>query len=540
MLYLKYHTLISLVNLGGGLMIKRLLFLSLVCFSLLSLSACSILPQSNTETETSAEKKKKKKKKKDSKKNTGEEDEEDDGEEEIDNSDFAFLDFDVSKEFISNTQPAIIYDKLILKNDGYDKLAQSVDTFNNKVKTSFLNNSGETYHKNGYIISRADNKVVSVFAQEDLYTESVKYFLSSATYDSETGKDIALSDIINLDFDFDEIYSDFDFDSSIKDPNEFKSRIQNLINDEAQGKDDYKADNMTAWTLGYNGISIYTVAKLTSGQYYYDQVVQFDIPYSKYPELYNKKYMVKPDEFGFNIGANGEFYYDINGDGEAEHIRLSANIIDGDYNIEDYVINIDGDITTITAGDLAGYSIQNFIFIRFNNKNYLMFNESGDNDGQILRMLDLNTCEFAVNSEFEQYLSFPDYNSLIYNPRRMLLSNLIYTVSTFEVINMYEFSSDESFKNLNSSYEIVSSLIFTSKIDLQADVISDNGEVLERIDISTGTTFYPYATDSNSYTDYKLDDGRTVRLPMGYDDDHGHTINGMPVGDVFDGVVYAG
>ena len=49
-------------------MIKKLLFLSLVCFSLLSLSACSILPQSNTETETSAEKKKKKKKKKDSKK----------------------------------------------------------------------------------------------------------------------------------------------------------------------------------------------------------------------------------------------------------------------------------------------------------------------------------------------------------------------------------------------------------------------------------------------------------------------------------------
>ena len=155
-------------------------------------------------------------------------------------------------------------------------------------------------------------------------------------------------------------------------------------------------------------------------------------------------------------------------------------------------------------------------------------------------MLNLNTCEFAANSEFEQYLSFPDYNSLIYNPRRMLLSNLIYTVSTFEVINMYEFSSDESFKNLNSSYEIVSSLTFTSKIDLQADVISDNGETLERIDISAGTTFYPYATDSNSYTDYKLDDGRTVRLPMGYDDDHGHTINGMPVGDVFDGVVYAG
>ena len=521
-------------------MIKRLLFLSLVCFSLLSLSACSILPQSNTETETSAEKKKKKKKKKDRKKNTGEEDGEDDEAEEIDNSDFAFLDFDVSKEFISNTQPAIIYDKLILKNSGYDKLAQSVDTFNNKVKTSFLNNSDETYHKNGYIISRADNKVVSVFAQEDLYTESAKYFLSSATYDSETGKDIALSDIINLDFDFDEIYSDFDFDSSIKDPNEFKSRIQNLINDEAQGKDDYKADNMTAWTLGYNGISIYTVAKLTSGQYYYDQVVQFDIPYSKYPELYNKKYMAKPDEFGFNIASNGEFYYDINGDGEAEHIRLSANIIDGGYNIEDYAINIDGDITTITAGDLAGYSIQNFIFIRFNNKNYLMFNETGDNDGQILRMLDLNTCEFAVNSEFEQYLSFPDYNSLIYNPRRMLLSDLIYTVSTFKVNNMYEFTSDESFKNLNSSYEIVSSLIFTSKIDLQADVISDNGEALERIDISAGTTFYPYATDSDSYTDYKLDDGRTVRLPMGYDDDHGHTINGIPVGDVFDGVVYAG
>ncbi len=48
-------------------MIKKLLFLSLVCFSLMSLSACSILPQANTET--SAEKKENEKNKKESKKN---------------------------------------------------------------------------------------------------------------------------------------------------------------------------------------------------------------------------------------------------------------------------------------------------------------------------------------------------------------------------------------------------------------------------------------------------------------------------------------
>ena len=53
-------------------MIKKYLLLSLVCFSLLSLSACTIFQQASTE-ETTAKKKKKKKKNTDKTEDTDEE-----------------------------------------------------------------------------------------------------------------------------------------------------------------------------------------------------------------------------------------------------------------------------------------------------------------------------------------------------------------------------------------------------------------------------------------------------------------------------------
>ena len=85
-------------------MIKKYLLLSLVCFSLLSLSACTIFQQADTE-ETTAKKKKKKKKNTDKTEDTDEEEvEEEDEEEVVDYGDFEFLDLDVSLDIVNTTQ----------------------------------------------------------------------------------------------------------------------------------------------------------------------------------------------------------------------------------------------------------------------------------------------------------------------------------------------------------------------------------------------------------------------------------------------------
>ena len=191
---------------------------------------------------------------------------------------------------------------------------------------------------------------------------------------------------------------------------------------------------------------------------------------------------------------------------------------------------------------MSGYSIEEFLFARVNDKNYLMFNERGDNDGNIVRVLDLNKLQIVSDTEFEPYPYFSAVGLIAYNPKKILLSNRIYTISTVSVSNIYEFGTDEKFKALNSVYKVESKLDFVSKVDLSVSVLSENGEVTENTTIPSGTHFYPYETDSTSYTDYKLLDGRTVRIPMTHDDEmgYGYTIQGLPINEVFEGILFAG
>ena len=523
-------------------MTRKFLFLSLICFSLISLSACSLL--SKNDTEESSEKKQKKKKKSDqdeSKKNIDDEEEE---EEEVDNSTFEFIDLDVSLDIVNSSQKEGTYRKLELKSSGYDKLSAVIDELNANAKAFYEKNVNENlYYLNNYYVGRADNKVFSIFIDEEAFGNDIdRSKLTSATYDSQTGKEIHLSDIMDLNFDFDEIYSDFDFDSIIQDPDEFKSRIKNMLADEAYGKVSSNPEQLTAWNLGYNGVSIFAPVEVQLDDVSYTKLIQFNIPYSKYPELYNKKYVAKPDDFAFSIATNGEFYYDISGDGKPEHIKVDSKLDPQTYFIGEYNIDIDGKVTTISTDEMVGYNIRDFIFARVGSKNYFMFNEIGDNDGRICRVIDLNKAEIVTSTDYEPYLSTSSYSNIFYNPKNMLLSNTIYTISTIHVSNLYEFGSDEHFKEKSNIYNVESRFDFTSKIDLTVDVVSEDGSITESITIPTGTHFYPYQTDINSYTDYKLSDGRTVRIPLTFDEEmgYGYTVQGLPIGDVFDGLVFAG
>lgn len=520
-------------------MTRKFLLLSLICFSLVSFSACSLLPKADTEEST--EQKKKKKKKHDATDNT---DETDDEEEEVDNSDFEFIDLDVDLDTVNDSQKPGTYKRLVLKSTGYDKLEQVIDQLNEDAKASYEKNAHEDmYYQNEYYVGRADNQVFSIYKEEVAFGgETYSKILTSATYDSQTGKELSLSDIMDMDFDFEDIYSDFDLDSTLEYSDEFKSMIKNMLADEAQGNGGSDAEQLTAWFLGYNGVSIFAPIEVETEGAHYTKVVQFDIPYSKYPELYNKKYVAKPDEFAFSVAYNGEFYYDISGDGKPEHIKISADSDPETYFIGEYNIDIDGKVTTIATDEMAGYIINDFIFLKVGGKNYFMFNEVGDNDGRICRVIDLNKTEIVTSTDHEPYLSIPLSNVIVYNPKNMLLSNTIYTVSTLHVINHYEFGSDENFKAKGNSYNVESKLDFTSKIDLTVDVLSSDGSVAESTALPAGTHFYPYQTDTTTYTDYKLSDGRIVRIPMTFDENtgYGYTVQGVPIEDVFDGLVFAG
>ncbi len=78
-----------------------------------------------------------------------------------------------------------------------------------------------------------------------------------------------------------------------------------------------------------------------------------------------------------------------------------------------------------------------------------------------------------------------------------------------------------------------------SKKDLEVTVVDKDGNELSKETLPAGTHLVPLKTDSKSYMDFKLDDGRFIRInytSMTYP----VQIDGVDIDDLFDGLEYAG
>ena len=162
-------------------------------------------------------------------------------------------------------------------------------------------------------VRRADSIAVSIL--EDYGTEDSRSF-NGINYDTESGKELGLADVF--------------IDTSRISATVEKEIMSRIGEDEPFGDTavveyfkNTPEDSIT-WTLDYDGVTFYFNPGDIAPTNFGVQVVP--VTFAKYPDLYNKKYTIVPDEYIVSLPVSAPFYTDITGDKKTEEL-----IVSGDY-----------------------------------------------------------------------------------------------------------------------------------------------------------------------------------------------------------------
>ncbi len=162
-------------------------------------------------------------------------------------------------------------------------------------------------------VRRADSIAVSIL--EDYSTKDSRSF-NGINYDTESGKELGLADV----------FTDV---SKISETVE-KEIMSRIGEDEPFGDtaviEYFKntPEDSVTWTLDYNGVTFYFNPGDIAPTNFGVQVVT--VTFAKYPDLFNKKYTIVPDEYIVSLPVSAPFYTDITGDKKTEEL-----IVSGDY-----------------------------------------------------------------------------------------------------------------------------------------------------------------------------------------------------------------
>lgn len=165
-------------------------------------------------------------------------------------------------------------------------------------------------------VRRADAIAVSIL--EDYITEDSRSF-NGINYDTESGRELALADVF---IDTSKISATIE--------KEIMSRIgEDEPTDDTAVVEYFKntPEDSITWTLDYNGVTFYFNAGDIAPTNFGVQVVT--VTFAKYPDLFNKKYTIVPDEYIVSLPVLAPFYTDAVGDNETDEI-----VVSGDYDEE--------------------------------------------------------------------------------------------------------------------------------------------------------------------------------------------------------------
>jgi hypothetical protein len=163
-------------------------------------------------------------------------------------------------------------------------------------------------------VRRADSIAVSYLTDSTLVFGKINdRYLNGTTYDTETGKQLMITDVIK---DMSKI------PAIVK--KELQSHMWNGDFRSDTAVEDYFRDTPEdgiRWTLDYNGVTIYfasgEIADLGDGH------LAAAVTYAEYPDLFNEKYTAVPESYIVELPLKHPFYTDLDGDGNVEELNVT-------------------------------------------------------------------------------------------------------------------------------------------------------------------------------------------------------------------------
>ncbi len=375
-------------------------------------------------------------------------------------------------------------------------------------------------------IARADTVATSLLTMQyvDYHGAHPGVVYTSKTFDSVTGKELGLYDVIAADQVDDlpqlltdtllEEYEDVDFFEA----SDLPVTISNMIG----------MNSGLTYTLDYFGITFYFSAYELAPYAYGAQIVTFR--YEDYPDLVNAEYQVTPDSYICPLEANGK---NMLPDGRI--LDLSIFTFGEEYE-EGYAVeaNLDGNPTSYEIDE--SFDISPWL-VHCDNGDFMYLRWSTYNDYALMSVCDLNGDSVGKPQEF-----YGAFRGAPTDPENLKIYDRGNMLSTVTIYRYYTIGTDGMPDPKTDYFYISGDLALTLKQDLTCECRSDfdapEDHTEEKLPKGSKITFYAQNEDEG-WVDFTLPDGRFVRLYVDTSD-YPRTVDGIDIDALFDGLFWAG
>ena len=401
---------------------------------------------------------------------------------------------------------------------------------------------GGFYRDTEYWVQRADQHMVSILEEFSDYSGGAHgmYGCSGVNYDTETGKELWINDIIKQTDLLTGIITDKLYDKYSQDT--FYENIEEQIM--AYEPETYN------WTMNDQGLTFYfnpyEIAPYAAG------LLTVTLRYEENPSLFEEKYL-PVDGMGYIRKLPMSEVQEIDLDQEDNRIdSLSIRAVsdteeEREYGI--YHIEITKNTDIYKDGEGYGFDFSTYLacLCKEGKERYYLYIEGiAENDYKTLSIYDLNGEEISLiktmsGSGFAKKQQEEGVAEPAFMGTDMLeISTKLDILGTWMGTRMYKmFYEDGIPYNVEDYYTIHHQTEpMISKIPLIVTIFPKEGqEGIEQL--PAGTSFMVIGTDGSTYVDFKLEDGRNVRLDVQKGDIF-YEIDGISEWDCFESLPYAG
>ena len=419
----------------------------------------------------------------------------------------------------------------------------------------------EAFVDEDQFLRRVDDKYVSIMSCNDSYSGGAHGYTaySSVTYDINTGKEIALKDVIpdeekfktTLEEKILELYSVDELmimDESAGLAGTLLPFIQTEYEPDAAASSDQDVPAHLNWSLDPDGVLVYfnayDIAPYSTG------TVTALIPYSS--GIVADEF-IPEGEISYVCEAPRAMYIltDADGDGKTDKYDTFANHYNNDYTSTDYesLEIVCGDNKSKIEDTFFGYN--QYILCK-GEKRFLLLCLDSYNDYTYLydvpllagsvgesTLLTPDIFTFAVYDDKEDAY----YSSCPTDTSKLVLGTRLNLLSTYTGLKTYSLEDDGTITTQDEYFAADVHNPITSLKPIKCEILDDSFNVTGEETLPEGTNFTIFQTDGSTGVDCTINDGRKVRLTFDEPqtpDSSGIKIGGVDQFDLFKELYYAG
>lgn len=386
-------------------------------------------------------------------------------------------------------------------------------------------------------ITRADDKALSAVTTNYWYGGGAHGMsgFSAVNFDTQTGKKLEVEDVISNTAALPNALAT----EMLEQYPHLATTVQDMW---SMSLEDYLASYLTpeevdditpefTWTLGYEGVTFYFGAYEIGSYADGNQVVV--LTYNEYPELFNKEYFTSvTQDYAVRIAPfwyGEEGFTDVNSDGVMDVIT-----VDGDY-AEEFGMYSSLNVTVNgnTYSHEAYYYELTSYLVKANGNTYIYVERLGNSDYRTVSV-------FKITESSVEYIGDAEGGIIDFsNSADFGLTKRFDMLSTFYAIVKCYVGADGMPVEKAGVYEIMGEGVITSTVEITAELVDENGNLLgESKTFPAGTSYEFERTDGMTYVDMLTNDGSRCRLYT--TNQWPPTVNGMDAQNCFEMLGFAG